>query len=223
MNRHTKDLCFKIIGYPDWWIDRHKTASNKGARKINHLLPQPPIPGTPPKRATIGDQKRIRRGSSGGRRRRGRELLGYQDGRIIRRGIERDGLYYVDEVVQSGTVMLAYGTTEREAWLWHRRLGHPSVSYLHTLFPDLFPLNKPRYGVNKKGYRCYSPKTHRLFTSMNCDFVKTQYYYSPQHSGLGEEQLSWLRYTSAATIGNEIQNHSTTSTEANISATPEHP
>nr|GFB88113.1 putative reverse transcriptase, RNA-dependent DNA polymerase [Tanacetum cinerariifolium] len=45
--------------------------------------------------------------------------------------------------------------------------------------------------------------------------------------GQGEEQgdpLSWLSYTSAATIGNEIQNHSTTSTEApNISATPEHP
>nr|GEZ96749.1 putative reverse transcriptase, RNA-dependent DNA polymerase [Tanacetum cinerariifolium] len=39
---------------------------------------------------------------------------------------ERDGLYYVDEVVQSGTVMLAHGTTEREAWLWHRRLGHLS-------------------------------------------------------------------------------------------------
>nr|GEW88288.1 putative reverse transcriptase, RNA-dependent DNA polymerase [Tanacetum cinerariifolium] len=44
------------------------------------------------------------------------------------------------------------------------------------------------YGVNQKGYRCYSPKTHRLFTSMNCDFLKTQYYYSPQHSGQGEEQ-----------------------------------
>nr|GFC96813.1 hypothetical protein [Tanacetum cinerariifolium] len=41
--------------------------------------------------------------------------------------------------------------------------------------------------------------------------------------GQGEEQLSWLSYTSAATIGNKIQNHSTTSTEANISATPEHP
>nr|GFA61836.1 putative ribonuclease H-like domain-containing protein [Tanacetum cinerariifolium] len=39
-----------------------------------------------------------------------------------------------------------------------------------------------------------------------------------------EEQLSWLSYTSAATIGNKIQNHSTTSTEAlNISATLEHP
>nr|GEY86312.1 ribonuclease H-like domain-containing protein [Tanacetum cinerariifolium] len=62
---------------------------------------------------------------------------------------------------------------------------------------------------------------------MNCDFLETQYYYSPQHSGQGEEQgdlLSWLSYTSTATIGNEIQNHSTTSTEApNISATPEHP
>nr|GEW38075.1 hypothetical protein [Tanacetum cinerariifolium] len=33
-----------------------------------------------------------------------------------------DGLYYVDEVVQSSTVMLAHGTTKREAWLWHRRL-----------------------------------------------------------------------------------------------------
>nr|GFB36772.1 putative reverse transcriptase, RNA-dependent DNA polymerase [Tanacetum cinerariifolium] len=65
-------------------------------------------------------------------------------GRIIGCCTERDGLYYVDEVVQSGTVMLAHGTTEREAWLWHRRLGHPSVRYLHTLFPDLFPLNKPR-------------------------------------------------------------------------------
>nr|GEX21089.1 reverse transcriptase domain-containing protein [Tanacetum cinerariifolium] len=83
------------------------------------------------------------------------------------------------------------------------------------------------YGVNQKGYRCYSPKTHRLFTSMNCDFLETQYYYSPQHFGQGEEQgdpLSWLSYTSADTIGNEIQNHSTTSAEApNISATPEHP
>ncbi|GKC56599.1 retrovirus-related pol polyprotein from transposon TNT 1-94 [Tanacetum coccineum] len=64
-------------------------------------------------------------------------------GHIIRRGTESEGLYYVDEVTTSGTVMLAHGTSEREAWLWHRRLRHPSVSYLHTLFPELFPLNKP--------------------------------------------------------------------------------
>nr|GEV80133.1 ribonuclease H-like domain-containing protein [Tanacetum cinerariifolium] len=59
-----------------------------------------------------------------------------------------------------------------------------------------------------------------------CVFIGYGYYYSPQHSGQEEEQgnpLSWLSYTSAATIGNEIQNHSTTSNEApNISATPKH-
>nr|GEV84316.1 putative copia-type protein [Tanacetum cinerariifolium] len=54
-------------------------------------------------------------------------------GWIIRRGIKREGLYYVDEVTTSGTVMLAHRTSEREAWLWHRRLGHPSGEQYDTL------------------------------------------------------------------------------------------
>ncbi|GJS08316.1 putative ribonuclease H-like domain-containing protein [Tanacetum coccineum] len=54
-------------------------------------------------------------------------------GWIIRRGTEREGLYYVDEVTTSGTVMLAHGTSEREAWLWHKRLGHPSEHEEPTL------------------------------------------------------------------------------------------
>nr|GEY64380.1 putative Gag-polypeptide of LTR copia-type [Tanacetum cinerariifolium] len=40
---------------------------------------------------------------------------------IIRRGTERQGLYYVDEVTRSGTVMLSHGTAEREDWIWHMR------------------------------------------------------------------------------------------------------
>lgn len=63
-------------------------------------------------------------------------------GAVIGRGTERQGLYYVDEVTQHGTVMLAHGTPDREAWLWHRRLGHPSIGYLHILFPKLYPSNK---------------------------------------------------------------------------------
>ncbi|KAJ0617795.1 putative RNA-directed DNA polymerase [Helianthus annuus] len=68
-------------------------------------------------------------------------LQDIRTGVIIRRGIERQGLYYVDEVAHQGTVMLAHGTDNREAWLWHRRLGHPSHGYSHLLFPKFFPSN----------------------------------------------------------------------------------
>nr|GFB46015.1 ribonuclease H-like domain-containing protein [Tanacetum cinerariifolium] len=199
MNRHTKDQCFKIISYPDWWTDGHKTTSNKGAKKD--------IPSTSPTANTRNSTKNSNdRRSEGGFRgvaaavaEEGEESFSdIKTGQIIGRGSERDGLYYVDEVVQSGTVMLAHETTEREAWLWHRRLGHSS-SYRDKLDP----------------------------CAEKCIFVGYEYYYSPLHSGQGEEQgdpLSWLSYTSAATIGNEIQNHNTTSAEApNINATPEHP
>ncbi|GKD49928.1 putative ribonuclease H-like domain-containing protein, partial [Tanacetum coccineum] len=68
-------------------------------------------------------------------------LLVIRKGVIIGRGTEKHGLYYMDEVARNGTVLLSHGTAEREAWLWHRRLGHPSTSYLHVLFPNLFSLN----------------------------------------------------------------------------------
>jgi len=70
-------------------------------------------------------------------------LQDIRTGAIIGRGIERQRLYYVEEVTQHSTVMLAHGTTNREAWLWHRRLGHPSTGYLHLVFPKLIPSNKP--------------------------------------------------------------------------------
>ncbi|XP_076933537.1 uncharacterized protein LOC143599475 [Bidens hawaiensis] len=65
-------------------------------------------------------------------------LQDIRTGMIIGRGTERQGLYYVDEVTQQGTVMLAHGSTDREAWLWHRRLGHPSTGYLHRYFLNYF-------------------------------------------------------------------------------------
>nr|GEX27513.1 hypothetical protein [Tanacetum cinerariifolium] len=57
-------------------------------------------------------------------------------GAIIECGTEIKGLYCVDEVTQNGDVMLFHGMAKREAWLWHRRLGHPSNGYLHVLFPN---------------------------------------------------------------------------------------
>ncbi|KAJ0521521.1 putative RNA-directed DNA polymerase [Helianthus annuus] len=83
-------------------------------------------------------------------------LQDIRTGKIIGRGTERQGLYYVDEVTRQGTVMLAHGSTDREAWLWHRRLGHSSSGYLHRLFPKLFPTNKV---LNCE--TCFLAKSHR--------------------------------------------------------------
>ncbi|XP_071695345.1 uncharacterized protein [Rutidosis leptorrhynchoides] len=69
-------------------------------------------------------------------------LQDIRTGEIIGCGTERDGLYYVDEVTQDGSIMLAHGTPDRQAGLWHRRLGHLSAGYLHILFPSLFSSNK---------------------------------------------------------------------------------
>ena len=60
-----------------------------------------------------------------------------QTGTIIGRGTERDGLYYVDEVIQNSGAMLAHGSPAHQLWTWHRRLGHLSLGYLKRLFPSL--------------------------------------------------------------------------------------
>ncbi|KAJ0765088.1 putative RNA-directed DNA polymerase transcription factor C3H family [Helianthus annuus] len=87
---------------------------------------------------------------------RARINVDIRTGTIIGRGTERQGLYYVDEVAQQGTVMLAHGTIKREAWLWHRRLGHPSAGYLRLLFPKLFPS-----GDKINCETCLLAKSHR--------------------------------------------------------------
>ncbi|GKC56600.1 putative RNA-directed DNA polymerase [Tanacetum coccineum] len=58
-----------------------------------------------------------------------------------------------------------------------------------------------------------------MFTTMNCDFLETKYFYSSQHSGQGEEQcdtLSWLRYTSEESCPNQ----NTTSVGAQEQSSP---
>uniref|UniRef100_A0A803LUX7 Uncharacterized protein n=1 Tax=Chenopodium quinoa TaxID=63459 RepID=A0A803LUX7_CHEQI len=96
-------------------------------------------------------------------------------GKIIGHGTEEDGLYYVNQMSQHGCAALVHGSVEQQLWTWHRRLG---------------------YGVNKKGYRCFDLVTTRLYTTMDYDFVETQYYYHHLRSQ-GEssvEDLSWLTY-----------------------------
>ena len=55
---------------------------------------------------------------------------------IIGRGMERGGLYYLEETIQKGKTVLAHGSADRKIWTWHQRLRHPSIGYLGKLFPS---------------------------------------------------------------------------------------
>lgn len=56
------------------------------------------------------------------------------------------------------------------------------------------------YGVNQKGYRCYNPKTRKIITSIHCDFLETEFFYSGHLHSQGEsldngskgDSLSWF-------------------------------
>ncbi|XP_021819415.1 uncharacterized protein LOC110761277 [Prunus avium] len=58
---------------------------------------------------------------------------------IIGRGTKRGGLYYVDDFSMGKAHSVKHSSTwnDRQLWLWHRHLGHPSFGYMRHLFPDL--------------------------------------------------------------------------------------
>ncbi|VVA34469.1 PREDICTED: Retrovirus-related Pol poly from transposon TNT 1-94, partial [Prunus dulcis] len=59
---------------------------------------------------------------------------------ILGRGTKRGGLYYVDDFSpgMANSVTHPFDSKQKQIWLWHRRLGHPSFSYMKHLIPDLF-------------------------------------------------------------------------------------
>ncbi|XP_071713263.1 uncharacterized protein [Rutidosis leptorrhynchoides] len=138
-------------------------------------------------------------------------LQDIRTGKIVGRGTERDGLYYVDEVTQDGAVMLAHGTPNRQAWLWHRRLGHPSAGYLKILFPNLFSSNKVI-----ECETCILAKSHQ--SSFKTSNSKSEQPFTLIHSDVwgparGESEsndsVSWLDLPSSEEVPHSIPPTST--------------
>lgn len=100
-------------------------------------------------------------------------LQDIRTGEIIGRGTERSGLYYMDEISQSSKVMMTQGTDNHQAWLWHRRLGHPSIGYLRLLFPQIKQNLPCDYYVLAKSHRnsfsLNKTKSDSLFSLVHSD------------------------------------------------------
>ncbi|CAL8083793.1 unnamed protein product [Prunus armeniaca] len=80
---------------------------------------------------------------------------------ILGRGTKRGGLYYVDDFSpgMANNVTHPFDSKQKQIWLWHRRLGHPSFSYMKHLIPDLFS------GFKDSDFTCDTcilAKSHRV-------------------------------------------------------------
>ena len=80
---------------------------------------------------------------------------------IIGRGTKRGGLYYIDDFStgRANNIQHSSGVKQRQIWLWHLRLGHPSFSYLKKLLPDLF---SDLQDSDFKCDTCMLAKSHRV-------------------------------------------------------------
>ena len=47
----------------------------------------------------------------------------------------------------------------------------------HKLEPRVVKRVFVGYGKNQKGYRCFDPLTRRMYTTMDCEFLETKFYY----------------------------------------------
>jgi len=120
---------------------------------------------------------------------RTRKTIGY--------GIRRGKLYYLELTTSSSSLLTqalsSYGSQRNtnkvsDIWMWHRRLGHASFSYLHKLFPSLFV----RTDVSQfKCDVCEMAKSHR--TSFPPSFNKSTIPFMIVHSDVwGPSKIATL-------------------------------
>ncbi|XP_071687396.1 uncharacterized protein [Rutidosis leptorrhynchoides] len=229
MKRHTREQCFRVIGFSEWWNDGHKKgkvamvtataatgcnpeASNSGTTTTGGFgllaVEQPSSGGdtTTFDKTDICFQSKPNKDKikteNGGVIQVKGGGMDIRTGEIIGRGTERDGLYYVDEFTRDGTIMLAHGTPDRIILLSVKLVSWQKA--IKTLF-------KPS-----------NTKIEHPFALVHSDVWgparvngETEYFYGTKHTSQGEtepnDSVSCLDVPSSVEVAHSTKPHSTSS------------
>ncbi|CAL2271706.1 unnamed protein product [Prunus armeniaca] len=191
--RHTRETCFKLHGYPDWWatlkdrgqcnttsngtgygfhtsdkIDSRSWIIDSGATDHMTFDPDDFLNTTQPRRTCIANANGVTYPVTGAGTvalssslTLSNTLLDIHTKEILGRDTKRRGLYYVDDFSpgMANSVTHPFDSKQKQIWLWHRRLGHPSFSYMKHLIPYLF------LGFKDSDFTCDTcilAKSHRV-------------------------------------------------------------
>ncbi|KAM0002197.1 putative RNA-directed DNA polymerase [Helianthus debilis subsp. tardiflorus] len=165
---HKKSGCFKIIGYPEWWIGKGKgTSKPKAAFAANMTSP---IPGLTEEQYQqfinfFGSNEQMDKGE-------GKPTANSLSSReLIGAGECSNGLYEMEIIKNERQAMMVNGNT------WHKRLGHVSISKLsHLDFAKDLSLNSKHFcdSCNKAKFTrlpfaISASKTNACFELVHCD------------------------------------------------------
>lgn len=83
---------------------------------------------------------------------------------VLSRGV--GGGYYVDDFSMGRAYHVHHpiDNKERQIWMWHRRLGHPSFGYMKYLFSNLFTHKSM---IDLTCDTCILAKSHRTTYPLN--------------------------------------------------------
>ncbi|KAH6822460.1 hypothetical protein C2S53_007787 [Perilla frutescens var. hirtella] len=212
MIKHTKETCFRLVGYPEWWEDNHTPP------KDNHGKAAIGVGNTEITNTQTDDD--AGRGSGGSRSEKvaivAKVLSDEERGGVSSNfNFEDTGSGY--SIANPPILSPLFNLQNRynkylarahvisnkcrdqlknDAWIFDcgatdtmttgEIIGHG------TERQGLYYVDE----IAQKCYRCYDPKSRRMFTTMNCDFPEIEFFYHHHFHGQGKspkiDPLSWL-------------------------------
>ncbi|CAL2226490.1 unnamed protein product [Prunus armeniaca] len=153
-SRHTHETCFKLHGYSDCYgfrtsdkIDSRSWIIDYGATDHMTFDPDDFMNTTQRRRTCIANANGVTYRVTGAgivallsSLSLSNTLLDIHTKEILGCGTKKGGLYYVDDFSPgvANSVTHPFDNKQKQIWVWHRCLGHPSFSYMKHLIQDLF-------------------------------------------------------------------------------------